>query len=114
MRRTLITLVVLAGALGAAWGVVTVTAAGQTTPILSYAVVDEDTISVEVTTGNLTWTRVVAVSETAASVTVTVTSFRIPLLAGTAVGHPLFLPVDLSDPLGGRDVRDGNRTVEVR
>lgn len=75
-------------------------------PIDWYRLDAPDLLTVEVTTGPMTWTRVADVSETATSVTVIVKSFDLVLGPGTAQGHPQ-LSVRLRQPLGSRIVYDG-------
>ena len=75
--------------------------------IESYRVIDDHTIAVQTVSGPGTWTRVTGVTESASSVTVSVSSLRAPLLAGT--GDDLVdLTVTLRDPLGGRQVIDAS------
>ena len=90
---------------------VAITGAGQLEPVASFSLLDDDTLSLSLISGRLTWTRVIGVEETSDRVQVTVRSFQFPLLGGSALGIPVELQVDLARPLGEREVFDGYRQV---
>ena len=70
----------------------------------SYRVIDDHTIAVRTVSGPGTWTRVTGVTESASSVTVSVSSLRAPLPG--ASDDIVELIVTLRDALGGRQVID--------
>ena len=76
-------------------------------PIDSYRLIDDDTIAIMTTTGDLTWTRVTSVHETETQVEITVRSVTVPLPMAS-VAFPLELTVSLREPLGDRQVMDGS------
>ena len=69
-------------------------------------VIDTHSIGLEVTTGDNTWARVTGVQETPTEVQVTVQSIALPFLPRAAIGHDVFLTVELQQPLGDRRVVD--------
>jgi hypothetical protein len=81
-------------------------------PIDSYRLLDPATIGIETITGPGSWTRITVVTETASSVTVTVSSLQAPL-PGDDVGHFLELAVKLGAQLGTRAVIDGSDGITV-
>jgi hypothetical protein len=74
-----------------------------------YRVLDPQTIGVETTGGEGSWTRITSVVETSSSMTIEVSSLSVPFLPGTTDGSFLELGVRLSQPLGTREVIDGSR-----
>lgn len=78
---------------------------GSTVPVDSYRVLDEDTITIEVTTGDFSWTRVANVRETESTIEITVRTVALPLPMAS-VGYSMDLMVDLDQPLGDRTVVD--------
>ena len=78
------------------------------TRISYYRIVDDRTLVLGTTSGRGAWMRVTGISETAASVTVTVSSLFIQLGPGTAEGIPYESVARLHDPLGSRTVLDGS------
>ena len=76
-------------------------------PIWGYRVIDERTIDVQTITGPNTWTRVTSVDETATTVTVSVSTIRVPLPLAGYGDDLLWLRVVLREPLGNRQVFDG-------
>ena len=88
-----------------------VRALDQPAPIFYYHVVDDRTLIVGSVTGSGTWTRIVSVSETESSITVSIGSLRAPL-PGTG-GEIVELTVRLQAPLGERSVIDGRSGVPV-
>ena len=81
--------------------------------IYYYRVVDAQTLVVGTVTGPGAWTRVTSVTETPATVTITVSSLLIRLGAGTAVGIPVESVAKLHDPIGSRTVIDGSSGLPV-
>jgi hypothetical protein len=75
--------------------------------IYYYRVIDDRTLVVGTIEGTHAWTRVTDVTETPSTVTITVSSLRIQLFAGTAVGIPVETVVSLRDPISDRVVVDG-------
>lgn len=78
-----------------------------------YRVVDDRTLVVGTITGPGAWTRVTSVTETPATITITVGSLLIQLGAGTAVGIPVESDARLHDPIGIRTVIDGSSGLPV-
>jgi hypothetical protein len=78
---------------------------GSNVPIDTYRALDNDTITVEVTTGDFSWTRVADVRETESTVEITVRTVALPLPMAS-VGYSMNLMVDLDQPLGDRTVVD--------
>jgi hypothetical protein len=77
-------------------------------PILSYRVIDDRTIAVEVDASSPQWTRITGVTETSDRVIVSVGSFIFPWpQAEAGVGTSEELLVTLSQPIGSRSVIDG-------
>jgi hypothetical protein len=85
---------------------------GQTTPIAYYWAGSDDDLVIQVTTGDLTSTRVTDVQETAKTVTITVRSFRAPFPMAD-IGYALNLNVELREPLAGRRVIDGSLGQQI-
>jgi hypothetical protein len=85
---------------------------GRTTPIDYYWADTEDNLVIQVTTGDLTSTRVTDVQETPRTVTITVRSSRarIPM---ADIGYALNLNVGLHEPLASRRVIDGSLGQQV-
>ena len=81
--------------------------------IYYYRVVDDQTLVVGTVTGPGAWTRVTNVTETPATVTITVRSLVVQLGPGTAVGVPVESFAMLHDPIGSRTVIDGSSGVPV-
>ena len=81
--------------------------------IYYYRVVDDRTLVVGTITGPGAWTRVTSVTETPATITITVSSLLIRLGAGTAVGIPVESVAKLHDPIGSRTVIDGSSGLPV-
>jgi hypothetical protein len=81
--------------------------------IYYYRVVDDRTLVVGTVTGPGAWTRVTSVTETPATVTITVSSLLIRLGPGTAVGIPVESVAKLHDPIGSRTVLDGSSGLSV-
>jgi hypothetical protein len=81
--------------------------------IYYYRVVDAQTLVVGTVTGPGAWTRVTNVTETPATVEITVNSLVVQLGPGTAVGVPVESVAKLHDPIGTRTVIDGSSSVPV-
>jgi hypothetical protein len=81
--------------------------------IYYYRVVDDRTLVVGIITGPGAWTRVTSVTETPATVTITVRSLVVQLGPGTAVGVPVESFAMLQDPIGTRTVIDGSSGLPV-
>ena len=79
-----------------------------------YRVTDDRTLVVGTVEGSGAWTRVTNVTETPSTVTITVSSFRIQLGAGTGVAIPVESVVKLRDPIGSRIVIDGSSSLWVQ
>jgi hypothetical protein len=82
--------------------------------IYYYRVVDDQTLVVGTVTGPGAWTRVTSVTESPATVTITVSSLLIQLGPGTDVGIPVESVAMLHDPIGSRTVLDGSSGLPVR
>jgi hypothetical protein len=82
--------------------------------IFYYRVIDDRTLVVGTIEGTHAWTRVTSVTETPSTVTITVSSLRIQLFAGTAVGIPVETVVNLREPLADRIVVDGTSGAVVQ
>jgi hypothetical protein len=82
--------------------------------IYYYRVVDDHTLVVGTFESRGASTRVTNVAETAATVTVTVSSWLIQLGPGTADAVPVESAVTLRDPIGGRTVLDGSSGQAVQ
>ena len=80
--------------------------------IEAYQVLDEDTILIHTSSGNLAWRRVTDVVETGESVDITVKSYDAPV-PQTLVAYPAFFVVDLEEPLGDRRVVDRSADVPL-
>ena len=85
---------------------------GTVIRIESYRVLDADTLAVRVTHGNLDWTRVGGVDESATSVEVEVRMSTVPVPQAN-IGYALDLTVQLASPLGDRRVIDAGTGLEV-
>lgn len=85
----------------------------STSWIYYYRVVDAQTLVVGTVTGPGAWTRVTSVTETPATITITVGSLLIQLGPGTAVGIPVESVARLHDPIGSRTVIDGSSGLPV-
>jgi hypothetical protein len=85
---------------------------GTVIRIESYRLLDADTLAVQVTHGNLDWTRVGSVDESATSVEVEVRMSTVPV-PQTNIGYALDLTVQLVSPLGDRRVIDAGTGLEV-
>jgi hypothetical protein len=81
--------------------------------IYYYRVVDDRTLVVGTITGPGAWTRVTSVTETPATVEITVNSLVVQLGPGTAVGVPVESFAMLHDPIGSRTVIDGSSGLPV-
>ena len=81
--------------------------------IYYYRVVDDRTLVVGIITGPGAWTRVTSVTETPATVEITVNSLLVQLGPGTAVGVPVESVATLRDPIGTRTVIDGSSGLPV-
>jgi len=81
--------------------------------IYYYRVVNDRTLVVGTITGPGAWTRVTSVTETPATVEITVNSLVVQLGPGTAVGVPVESVATLRDPIGTRTVIDGSSGVPV-
>jgi hypothetical protein len=78
-----------------------------------YRPLDDRSVAVGTTSGPGAWTRVTSVTETATTVTITVSSLFIQLGPGTAEGVAYESVARLQDPLGSRTVLDGSSGLPV-
>jgi hypothetical protein len=83
-------------------------------PFLSYRLVDERTILVDVFAPDVGWTRVTGVVETSTEVTITVSTIEVQWGPGFVKEHQAALKVTLKDPLGSRAVVDASSGQTVR
>ena len=83
-------------------------------PFLSYQLVDERTILVDVFAPDVGWTRVTGVVETSTEVTITVSTIEFQFGPGFGNVHQAALTVTLKDPLGSRAVVDASSGGVVR
>jgi len=83
-------------------------------PFLSYQLVDERTITVDVFAPDVGWTRVTGVVESSIEVTITVSTIEFQLGPGFANEHQAALTVTLKDPLGSRAVVDAWSGLTVK
>lgn len=81
--------------------------------IYYYRVVDDRTLVVGTVTGPGAWVRVASVTETPATVTITVSSLFIQVGPSTAGGVPYESEAQLHDPFGSRTVIDGSSGLPV-
>jgi hypothetical protein len=86
----------------------TISSLDRQTQISYYRVIDQQTIGVETTGSDATWTRVTSVDETSTSVTITVSSLTAPFVLSNDMASFLELTVKLNSPLGDRTVIDGS------
>ena len=82
--------------------------------IFYYRVVDDHTLVVGTVAGPGGWTRVTSVTETPATVTITVSSLVVQIGAGTASGVLVESNATLRDPIGSRSVIDGSSGLRVQ
>lgn len=82
--------------------------------IYYYRAVDDQTLLVGTISGPGAWVRVTNVTETPATVTITVSNLFIQLGPGTALGVPYESVAKLHDPLGSRTVMDGSSGLPVQ
>ena len=76
-------------------------------PLFGYKILDDHNIAVQTVSGPSAWTRLDSLTETTVSVTVGVTSWTAPLLAGS--GDDIsWIAVRLRDPIGTRTVVDAS------
>ena len=94
--------------------VLSVRALDHASTIEYYRVVDDQTLAVGTAEGHNAWTRVTALDETPATITVTVSSVTIQLGPGTADALLVETEVKLHDPIGTRSVIDGSSGQPVR
>lgn len=91
--------------------VVIVRLSDQANTIYAARTIDDRAIAVQVTSGPGAWTRVTAVTETAASVTVSVSTLALPL---PGFGDDVtWLTVNLHDPLAGRPLIDASTNSPI-
>jgi hypothetical protein len=79
-------------------------------PIDEYRVIDDRTISVSVTSGDLAWTRVTSVQESSTQIAIRVEITQAPPPMAD-IGRPMDLVVHLSQPYAGRTVLDATGAV---
>jgi hypothetical protein len=84
----------------------------RTVPIDYYWIDADGQLVIQVTSGDLTTTKAIAIDETDDTVTVTVWLETAPLPMAD-IGRPVNLTVDLPAPLGGRQLVDGSSGTPV-